>query len=322
MRLVFMGTPPFAVPALTRLCESGLVPVAVYSQPPRAVGRGLRPAEPLLAIRARELGLHVRQPEVLQRPDELARLSELAPDVIVTVAYGKIFRRRLLELPRRGCLNLHPSLLPRYRGLSPIQRAVLRGDSETGVTLYRMVAAIDAGALVAQQAVAIEEAETAAHLTARLALAGADLIARSLRAWVAGEITPREQDASRASFAPRMERSDGLIDWRLPARQIAQLVRAMTPWPGTYTYCRAMRVKVLSVVPVDEIPRRVPPGTLLSRGKGRPPLVATLPGAVELVGLQPENARPQDAIAFCCGQRLVPGDRLTGAPAGDGTPHE
>ncbi len=322
MRLVFMGTPPFAVPALTRLCELGLAPVAVYTQPPRAVGRGLRLTDPPLAIRARELGLELRQPEVLQRPDELAHLSALAPDVIVTVAYGKIFRQRLLDLPRCGCLNLHPSLLPRYRGLSPIQHAVLRGDSVTGVTLYRMTTEIDAGPLVAQQTVPIEANETAAQLTARLAIVAADLIGRNLRAWVAGEITPREQEPRCASFAPRMERGDGLLDWRLPARQIGRLVRAMTPWPGTYTFCRATRVKVLGVSPVDEIPRRVPPGTLLSQGKGRPPLVATLPGVVELGGLQPENARPQDAIAFCCGQRLVPGDRLTGAAIADEMPHE
>jgi methionyl-tRNA formyltransferase len=319
MRIVFMGTPQFAVPTLMRLCDAGLAPVAVYTQPPRPVGRGLQLTQPPVAAQALAAGLALRQPEVLQSRAELEHLRALAPDVILTVAYGKIFRPRLLELPRCGCLNLHPSLLPRYRGLSPIQRAVLRGDRTTGVTLYRMTDEVDAGPILAQAEVAISPTENAESLAERLACLGADLVCRNLRAHVVGELVPHLQDPALASFAPRLERNDGLLDWRLPAHQIDRVVRALQPWPGTFTFCHTLRVKVREVAVVDEAPRRVPPGTLLAIGKGRPPLVATLPGAVELRAVQPENCRPQDGIAFCCGQRLKPGSRLTGAPlAGDG----
>lgn len=318
MRLVFMGTPPFAVPALARLCEADLRPLAVYTQPARPAGRGLQPLHPPVAQQAHVLGLPLRQPETLQTRAELAFLRELAPDVIVTAAYGKIFRRALLALPRRGCLNLHPSLLPLYRGLSPVQHAILRGDATTGATLYRMTEGVDAGPILAQAETPIGPEETGGQLTQRLALLSAELLVRHLPAWVAGEIEERPQEESRASFAPRLSRIDGLIDWRLPAGQIARLVRAFAAWPGTYTYCRATRVKVLDAVAIDETPRRVPPGTVLDLGHGLPPVVAALPGAVALRLVQPENCRPQDGPAFCCGQRLQAGHRLAGSPEAGG----
>jgi methionyl-tRNA formyltransferase len=314
MRIVFMGTPQFAVPTLVRLCEAGLTPVAIYAQPPRPVGRGLQLTQPPVAAQALARGLALRQPEVLQTRAELEVLRAFAPDVILTVAYGKIFRPQLLDLPRCGCVNLHPSLLPRYRGLSPIQRAILRGDRATGVTLYRMTGEVDAGPILAQAETAISPTEDAASLAERLACLGGELVCQNLRAFAAGELVPQAQDPALASFAPRLERNDGLLDWRLPARQIERLVRALQPWPGTFTFCRTVRVKVREVAVADETPRHVPPGTLLAFGKGRPPLVAALPGAVELRAVQPENCRPQDGIAFCCGQRLQPGCRLTGAP--------
>ncbi len=314
-----MGTPRFAVPTLTRLCDTGLVPVAVYTQPPRPVGRGLRVVPPPVAGEARLRGLPLRQPEVLQRRAELEHLADLRPDLILTVAYGKIFRRRLLEMPRYGCLNLHPSLLPQYRGLSPVQRAILRGDPETGVTLYRMVAAVDAGPILAQRVTAIEPGETAGVLAARLAQLGAALVVATLPELVKGRLKPRDQDPERASFAPRLCRTDGLLDWRLPARQVARVVRAFDPWPGTYTFCKNVRVKVLAVEVVDETPRDVAPGTLLEIGKGRPPLVATQPGAVALLRVQPASCQAQEGYAFCCGRRLSAGDRLTAHPTAPGT---
>jgi len=239
----------------------------------------------------------------------------LAPDVILTAAYGKIFRPSLLGLPRRGCLNLHPSLLPLHRGLSPIQRAILRGEATTGVTLYRMTGDVDAGPVVAQVETPIGAQETGGQLTQRLALLAAELAVTRLEAWASGELPERPQDEERASFAPRLDRADGRIDWRLPAQQVERLVRAFSAWPGAYTYCRATRVKLIEVEALDEIPRRVPPGTILAGGRGMTPCVAALPGAVALRVVQPENCRPQEGIAFCCGRRLRPGHRLTGEPA-------
>ena len=315
MRIVFMGTPEFAVPALARLCESGLTPVAVYSQPDRPSGRGLRLRRPPVAEEAGRRGLPLHQPERPQQPEEMARLEALAPDAIVTAAYGRIFGERLLALPRFGCLNLHPSLLPRYRGLSPVQRAILRGDPVTGVTLYRMVRDVDAGPVLAQRELAIGVRETAGELTMRLADLAADLLVDALPAIAAGRLSASEQDPELASYAPRLERDDGRLDWRLPAIQIERLVRALSPWPGAFTFCGAFRVKVLEVRAVDETARREPPGTVLRVGKGAPPLVAALPGAVEVLRVQAESCAAQSGDAFCCGRRLKAGDRLHACPS-------
>jgi len=310
LRIVYMGTPEFAVPALVRLCEAGLPPVAVYTQPARPTGRGLRVSAPPVAQEAERRGLPLRQPEVLQGVAELALLRELAPDLILTAAYGKIFRERLLALPRLGCLNLHPSLLPRYRGLSPVQRAILRGDAVTGITLYRMVPEVDAGPILAQRRVPLQSGETAGELTLRLAEIGADLAVEVLPALASGRVEAAEQDHARASYAPRLTREDGRLDWRLPAGQVARMVRAFNPWPGAFTFCAGTRVKVLEVEAVDEKPREAAPGTVLQVGRGGPPLVAALPGAVAVLRVQAESCQAQGGDAFCCGRRLRAGDRL------------
>ncbi len=320
MKIVFMGTPDFAVPTLRRLCESGLAPVAVYAQPPRRQGRGLKVCQPPVARVAEELGLTLRQPEVLQTQPERAYLEGLECDAIVTAAYGKIFRRRLLELPRLGCINVHPSLLPRYRGLSPINTAILRGEATTGVTVYRMARGVDAGPVLMQETADIRADDTCGSLSARLAVQGADLVCRTLRALEAGSLTPHEQDHDLASHAPRLRRSDGRLDWRRPALQIERMVRAFDPWPGTFSFYGDCRVKILRVRAVDDVHHAAPPGTLLQVGGDTPPLVAALPGSVALLRVQRENCKAQEASAFCCGQRAKPGARLRGhpTPAGDG----
>ncbi len=309
-----MGTPAFAVPALLRLCERDLRPAAVYAQPARQAGRGLKLVQPPVAQAALEQGLALRQPEVLQTAPELAYLAELAPDLIVTAAYGKIFRPRLLALPRLGCLNLHPSLLPRYRGLSPIAWAILRGDDVTGVTVYRMEAGVDTGPILLQRAEPIRPGDTAHTLGERLGHLGADLLCEAIHGLAGGQLPARPQDEATASYAPRLEREHGRLDWRLPATQIERLVRALDPWPGTFCYLGGARVKVLAVEACDEVARPEPPGTLLRAGGRGGPLVAALPGAVALRRVQRENCRPQDGEAFCCGQRLRAGCRLTPYP--------
>lgn len=315
MKIVFMGTPDFAAAVLRRLCEVGLEPAVVYAQPPRRQGRGLRVTQPPVARAAAELNLPLRQPEVLQRRAEMAFLEDLAADLIVTAAYGKIFRSRLLALPRLGCINLHPSLLPRYRGLSPIPWAILRGDPITGVTVYRMTRQVDAGPILLQQAVKVRPDDTGHSLGTRLAASGADLICEAIRGLRAGRLQDLRQDAELASFAPRLERCHGRLDWRLPAAQIERTVRAFDPWPGTFCYMNQSRVKILAVEAIDETSRRVAPGTILNPGGKRPPVVATLPGAVALLRVQCENSRSQDGTAFCCGQRVRPGARLRAWPS-------
>ena len=309
LRIVFMGTPEFAVPALTALCEAGLAPLAVYTQPGRPSGRGLRITQPPVAREAERLGLALRQPEVLQQAGEMRFLRELAPDVILTAAFGKIFRARLLALPRFGCLNLHPSLLPRYRGLSPVQRAILRGDATTGVTLCRMVREVDAGPILARREVPVGEEETAGELTMRLAALAAEMACELLPRLAGGRVPEVEQDERLASYAPRLEREDGRMDWRLPAPQITRLVRAMSPWPGAFTFCAGTRVKVLQVQAVDARPRDEAPGTVIEIGRSGP-VVAALPGAVAILRVQAESCQAQGGDAFCCGRRLKRGDRL------------
>jgi len=314
VKIVFMGTPEFAVPTLRRLVEEGLAPAAVYSQPTRRQGRGLRVVLPPVAKVAQELSLPLRQPEVLQSKKEMEFLRELAPDLIITAAYGKIFRRRLLGLPGKGCLNLHPSLLPKYRGVSPIQTAILRGDSHTGVSIYQMDERVDAGPILLQRDTLIAPDDTGGSLSGRLASLGAEMMCAAVRSLEAGRLNAMPQDEARASYAPRLARGDGCLDWRLPAGQINRTVRALFPWPGTFTYCRSTRVKILEVEVIDEADHGVPPGTILSAGGKHPPIIAALPGAVALRQVQPENCRAQDGTAFCCGQRVGPGVRLRGGP--------
>lgn len=318
MKIVFMGTPEFAAPALRQLCEQGLAPEVVYAQPARPKGRGLQLAQPPVALAAEELGLPLRQPRVLQCRQERAFLEGLAPDLIITAAYGKIFRPRLLALPRWGCINLHPSLLPAYRGLSPINMAILRGDPVTGVTVYRMTPGVDAGPILRQRTVAIEPGDTCGTLSPRLAREGGALICEVVRALAEDGLAERPQDEALASFAPRLEREDGRLDWRRPATHIEQIVRAYDPWPGTFTFLGPRRVKILAVRALDEAPSPAPPGTLLKVGGKGDPIVATLPGTVALTRVQPENCKPQDGIAFCCGQRAAVGCRLTPWPSEDG----
>lgn len=321
MKIVFMGTPEFAASTLNRLCDSGLAPVAVYTQPARPRGRGLKITQTAVGKVAQERKLELRQPSMLQSKSEIAYLRELAPDLIITVAFGRIFRKRLLTLPRLGCINLHPSLLPRYRGLAPVTWALLNGDAKTGVTIYRMVAGVDAGPILTQRIEPILADDTCASLTERLASIGADLMCETVRDLEAGHVNAYEQNHDLASFALRLEKSDGCIDWNRPALEIENLVRAYDPWPGTYSFFNGTRVKVLAVSAVDEIPRGVPPGTFLRVSGNRPPLVAAAPGAVALREVQCANCRPVAGEAFCCGQRVSTGDQLRPCPA-EGADHE
>jgi methionyl-tRNA formyltransferase len=252
MRIVFMGTPAFAAASLRALCDAGLDVVGVVSQPARPAGRGRALIQPATALLAEERSLPLMQPEKPHAPDALATLRAWAPDVIVVAAYGHILRPAILDLPRAGCVNVHASLLPAYRGASPIPVALLAGDKETGVTIMLLDQGADTGPLLAQRAIPILDSDTTGVLTTKLADLGAHLLVETLPAWVAGQITPQPQDERRASSCPRLRKEDGVVDWSLPARQIWLRVRAFDPWPGTTTTWRGQPLKILELTPAGQ----------------------------------------------------------------------
>jgi methionyl-tRNA formyltransferase len=233
--IVFIGTPQFAVPSLRRLVADGHEIAAVFTQPDRPAGRGRRPAPPAVKLAAEELRLPVYQPPSLRDPAVVDRLRSLAPEVMVGVAYGQLIRPEVLAIPPRGVLNVHPSLLPRWRGASPVAAAILAGDEDTGVTVILMNEGLDAGPVLAQSVRPISPDDTTGSLTEALAEDGAEILSRTLPRWLAGEITPQLQDESRATVCKQLRKADGLIEWTLPAREIWLRIRAYSPWPGAHS---------------------------------------------------------------------------------------
>ncbi|MDR5708420.1 MAG: methionyl-tRNA formyltransferase [Armatimonadota bacterium] len=305
MRVLFFGTPEFALPSLEALHRAHRV-VAAVTQPDRPAGRGQKRTPPPVAIRARELGLHVLQPERLQ--DVREELERLRPEVGVVVAYGKLIPRWLLDLPPHGFLNVHPSLLPRYRGASPIPYAVRNGDPETGVTVIRLTEELDAGPILAQQRVPVDPRDTAGTLEARLARVAADLLVQTLEALERGDIHPQPQDESAATYCGKLTKEDGRIRWEDPAVSIERHIRAMDPWPGAFTTRGERLLKIWRA--------RVVPGL----GSGRPGeivritregfVVATGEGALEVLELQPPGGRRMPAAAYVRGHRVRAGEVL------------
>ena len=275
MSIIFVGTPAFAVPSLRRLVHSGHSISAVVTQPDRPAGRSRAPQPSPVKLAAQELGLPVLQPESLRDPAAVEPLRELNPEAMVVVAYGQILRPDVLNIPAGGVLNVHPSLLPRWRGPSPIPAAIVAGDQQTGVTIMLMDEAMDSGPVLSQTALAIADQDTTASLSAKLSELGADQLAETLPRWLADEIDPVPQDSSRATKSPLLRKEDGAIDWRLPAVEIWRRVRAYNPWPGAYTNLDGELLHVWrawplegtpsaeggAVIDLDEESRRRMPGT-------------------------------------------------------------
>ena len=249
--LVFMGTPEFAVPSLQRLVVDGYHISAVYTQPDRPAGRGRRLTPPPVKVAALGLGLAVRQPPNLRSQEAVAELAALKPEVIVVCAFGQILRPPVLDIPPRGVINVHPSLLPRWRGASPIPAAILAGDRETGVTIILMDAGMDSGPVLSQIPEAISDDDSTASLLARLAEAAAELVAETLPRWLSGEIEPAPQNDSQATTCPLLRKEDGAIDWRLSATDIWRRVRAYNPWPGAYTNLDGKLLHIWRAWPLD-----------------------------------------------------------------------
>jgi methionyl-tRNA formyltransferase len=242
-RVVFMGSPDFALPTLTALAESFDV-VGVVTQPDRPAGRGRKVQPPPVKTLAHNLGLLVLQPPSLKDPEELNLLKSLNPDVIVVAAFGQILREAVLSMPPYGCLNVHASLLPRWRGAAPVQAAILYDDI-TGVTIMKMDRGLDTGPIINQRSLPIPQDMTAGLLSARLAQIGADLMVDTLPKYIHGELQPKPQDDGDATYAPKLNKADGLLDFEQPAEFLARQVRAYHPWPGTFQFFGNGRIKVL-----------------------------------------------------------------------------
>jgi methionyl-tRNA formyltransferase len=310
-RALFFGSPAFAVPSLDALHEIAEV-VGVVCQPDKPAGRGLELTAPAVKVRAVELGLEVAQPAKLRTGEVGAWVRDRRADVALVVAYGRILPRDVLDGPRLGCVNVHASLLPKYRGAAPITWAVVHGERETGVTLMKLDEGMDTGPTFAREVTAIGPDETAGELGERLARMGADAVRAWLPAYVAGACTLAPQDHAQATMAPPLEKSHGRIDWTRAARQVHDHVRGMSPWPGAFTTSHGRSVKVHATTVVDAAraggaPAR--PGEVLIADKSRV-LVACGEGCVQLERVQPEGKRAMRGSDWAMGRGVGEGDVL------------
>lgn len=304
-RVVFMGTPQFSVPALEGLAKECDI-VSVVSQPDRRSGRGRQLRSPPVKEAALRLGLPVWQPRTLRTPEAVAHLQELAPDVIVVAAYGQILRSEVLEIPPRGCVNVHASLLPQYRGAEPVAAVILNGEAKTGITIMLVDRGMDTGPILSQRSIAIASDETRASLTQKLAHLGAELLLETLPRWLGGQIKPQPQDETLASHTALLKKDDGKIDWARPAVVIERMIRAYTPWPSTYTHWRGQALRVLRARPLDRPEGEVGNVIQTTEGVG----VIAGEGALLLEEVQLAGKRAMSAADFVRGQRDFIGARL------------
>jgi methionyl-tRNA formyltransferase len=306
-RIVFMGTPEFAIPTLSALDEYHEV-VGVVTQPDRRAGRGQKLIPPPVKNLALELGLPTIQPRMLSEPAAMERLAAWQPDLIVVAAFGQILKEPVLALPPHGCLNVHASLLPSYRGASPITAAILAGEQVTGVTIMRMDEGMDTGPILAQAECPIAPGDTTATLSKKLAELGAELLVESLPAWLSGELQGQPQDDSQATYCRPLRKKDGHLAWDQPAETLERQVRAYDPWPGTYTTWQGQRLNVIRARSWPTHREPGPPGEVIELGSGLG--VLTGQGILELLEVQLAGKRRMEAAVYARGQRDLVGSRL------------
>jgi methionyl-tRNA formyltransferase len=304
MRVVFMGTPDFSVPVLDALVEAGHEILCVYCQPPRPAGRGKKERPTPVHARAEALGLPVRHPVSLKPAEAQADFAALNPDVAVVVAYGLILPQAVLDAPRLGCLNIHASLLPRWRGAAPIHRAIMAGDAETGVCIMQMEAGLDTGPVLLRKTIPIGAEETTGALHDRLSALGAAAIVEALDR--IETLTPVPQPEAGVTYAAKIDKAEARVDWSADAAEIDRQIRGLSPFPGAWTLVDGRRVKLLNARPVAG---EGPPGTVLDAAT-----VACGRGAVEITRVQPEGKAAMSAEDWLRGARIVPGSRLGEAP--------
>lgn len=298
------------MPTLKALSDAPFLDiVGVVVQPDRPAGRGRRLVSPPVKQVALERGLPLFQPRSLRTPEAVAQLAAWDPDIIVVAAFGQILRQDVLDLPPRGCLNVHASLLPRWRG-NPIAAAILAGDEVTGVTIMQMDAGLDTGPILAQREEPIRPDDTQATLEGRLAQLGAKLLMETLPPYLAGDLSPRPQPEDGVTYAGRLRKKDGWLDWSRPAVELERQVRAFNPWPGAFTTLHGKRLKVLRTVPLPEWRGDAPPGTVVALDGGTCIAIVTGEGALRLEEVQLAGKRSMDIATFLCGQRQCVGVQL------------
>lgn len=311
MKLVFMGTPDFALPSLRAILRAGHTVHYVVTQPDRPSGRGLKVTRSPVGMLAEEMGLPLLCPERVREPGFLKKMRECDPDAIVVVAFGQKIPGPLLNLPRYGCINVHASLLPKYRGAAPIQWAIMNGETETGVTTIYLDEGWDTGDIILQKAIPIDEDATAGDLHDVLAQEGAELLVRTLELVGSGCAPRIPQDDSRASYAPAITKEDARIDWSRPAHVIRNLIRGMSPYPGAYTFCNGRLLKIFKGealwAPGWDM---ASPGEVIAIEEGRGFIVATGSGALLITELQPENRKRMSASDYVHGRGITAGVSL------------
>lgn len=315
-KIIYMGTPEFAVPPLKAMAAAGYEIPMVVTQPDKAKDRGKKVQPTPVKAAAEYLGIPVSQPErIKNNPDFMERLLELSPDLIVVAAYGKILPKELLELPGMGCINIHASLLPRFRGAAPIQRAILEGDKETGITLMHMAEGLDTGDMIGSRSTFID-GKTAGDLHDELALMGAELLTEMLPDILAGTAPRKKQDDEKATYAPMLFKKDGLIDFQKTAIEIERQIRGLSPWPAAYTFYKDEQMKLLKGEVLEEAAGKgaeraagEAPGAILEVGP-QGITVATGEGRLLIVRIQMPGKRPLDVAEYIKGNKIEISTRL------------
>lgn len=302
-----MGTPQFAVQPLRALAAAGHEIAGVVTRTDKPAGRGRILAAPPVKRVARDLGIAVYQPKRVRAPEFIELLRKIEPEAIIVAAYGQLLPRELLTLPKFGCINIHASLLPAYRGAAPINWAIIRNERETGNTIMLMDEGMDTGAILMQESIPIGPEDTAGALTEKLSSLGAKLITRALPLIAAGKLVPLAQDASKATMAPLLKKGDGLVDWKLPAAEIHNRVRGLSPWPGAYCFLDGKMVKIIMTEVIDGAGE---PGTLYEKDKNTLG-AGTGSGILRILSLQPEGGKPMTAGEFMRGHRGIAGKKFS-----------
>lgn len=311
IRTVFMGSPDFAVESLRALHQCSFIELlGVVTQPDRPKGRGLRVQAPPVKVFAEQLGLPVWQPDRVSAPDFMERMQLLNPDLIVVVAFGQKIPTSLMRIPHLGCVNVHGSLLPEYRGAAPIHRAIIDGSTVTGVTTMYLDEGWDTGDMILKRELDIAPDETAGSLHDRMALAGGELLAQTLACIRDGKAPRIAQDHQKATYAPKLKSEDGLINWNQSASEISSLIRGLDPWPSAFTYYGDMQLRLYSPEVIDEERRNFPCGSIVKLIKGKGFAVSTGEGILLVKGVQPSGKKRMSAEAFLQGYHLKKGDQL------------
>jgi len=313
LRTVFMGTPEFAVPSLEALLKSEHEVVGVVTQPDRPKGRGQTITSPPVKVIAERAGIPLLQPLKIRTPEFIESLTAWKPDLIAVTAFGRILPSTILNLPPRGCINVHGSLLPKYRGAAPVQWAVINGDTETGITTMIMDEGMDTGPMLLQEKLAIVPDDTAGTLASRLAALGGRLLIQTIELLQDDRLMPRQKNNAEATMAPLLKKEDGQIDWTMSAQSLANRVRGLSPWPGAYTFLNQDRWNIWKAAAIEK-DAHDKPGTIVSVTK-ESIQVATGNGVLEILEIQTANSKRLPVGQFLTGHRIIPGVLLGSASA-------